>query len=187
MDICGMGIFRWSGGCVCVICVIAAVWFFIQTTYPSRLFVTIGTDVGIVVVPVPAGLAAFSGSLSLLEEQGLGSFLLFNLGGSDNATAAQFSGFGSVAEGCPIRAFSSKNGGFVLLPVALLEMKTAILGPEEEPNTGEDKAGGQKRKEGEDSTIVNIVRVVRAFPRRNFSFWFRRGAYVKVVINFERR
>lgn len=181
-----MGIFRWSGGCVCVICVIAAVWFFIQTTDPSRLFVTIGTDVGIVVVLVPAGLAALSGSLSLLEE-GLGIFLLFNLSGSDNATAAQFSGFGSVAEGCAIGAFSSENGRFIFLPVALFEMKPAILGPEEEPNTGEDKAGGQKRKEGEDPTIVNVVRVVRAFPYRTFSFWFRRGAYVKVVINFEGR
>lgn len=182
-----MGIFRWSGGCVCIICVIAAVWFFIQTTDPSRLFVTIGTDVGIVVVLLPSRLAALSGSLSLLEEQGLGIFLLFNLGGSDNATAAQFSGFSSVAEGCAIGAFSSENGGFIFRPVALFEMKSAILGPEEEPNTGEDKAGGQKRKEGEDSTIVNVVRVVRAFPYRTFSFWFRRGADVKVVINLEGR
>lgn len=180
-----MGIIRGGGGCVCVICVIAAVWFFIQTTHPSRLFVTIGTDIGIVVVLAPAGLAALSGSLSFLEEQGLGIFLLFNLAGGDNAAAAQFSGFGSVAEGCAIGAFTSENGGFIFFPVALLEMKTAVLGPEEEPNTGENKAGGQKRKESEDPTVINVVRVVSAFPYRTFSFRFRGRAYVKVVIDFE--
>lgn len=149
---------------------IAAVWFFIQTTDPGGLFVTIGTDVGIVVVLVPTGLAALSGSLSFLEEQGLGIFLLFNLAGSDNAAAAKFSGFGSIAESCAIGAFSSENCGFIFFPVALLEMKTAILGPEEEPNTGEDKASGQKRKESEDPTVINVVRVVSAFPYRTFPF-----------------
>lgn len=185
MNVCGMGIVRWSGGCIGVICVIAAVWFFIQTTDSSRLFVTIGTDVGIIVVLVPAGLAALSGSLSFFEEQGLGFFLLFSLTSSDNAAAAQFSGFGSIAEGCAIGTFSSENGGFIFLPVALLEMETAILGPEEEPDTGEDKASGQKRKEGEDPTVINVVRVIRTFPHRTFPFWCRGRAYVKVVIDFE--
>lgn len=48
---------------------IATVGFLVQTTDTSRLFMTIGTDVSIVVVLVPAGLAAFAGSLSFLEEQ----------------------------------------------------------------------------------------------------------------------
>lgn len=67
---------------------IAAVGFFVQATDTSRLFMTIGTDVSIMVVLVPAGLTAFAGSLSFLEKQGLGVFLLFNLAGGDNAATA---------------------------------------------------------------------------------------------------
>lgn len=68
---------------------IAAVGFFVQTTDTSGLFMTIGTDVSIIVVLVPAGLATtLAGSLSFLEEQGLGIFLLFNLACGDNAATA---------------------------------------------------------------------------------------------------
>lgn len=185
MDVVGLGIFRWSGGCVCVIRVIATVGFFVQTTDTSRLFMTIGTHVSIIVVLLPAGLAALAGSLSFLEEQRLSLSLLFNLAGGNNAATAQFSGFGSIAEGCAIRTFSSENGGFIFFPVALLEMDTAILGPEEEPDTGEDQTGGQECKESEDPAVIDVVRVVRAFPYGCFSFWFRRRAYVKVGIDFD--
>lgn len=167
---------------------IAAVGFFVQTTDSSRLFMTIGTDVSVIVVLVPARFAtALAGSLSFLEEQGLGIFLLFDLACGDNAAAAQFSGFGSITEGCAIGAFSSENGGFIFFPVALLKMETAILGPEEEPDTGEDQAGGQQCKESEDPAVIDVVRVVRAFPYGSILFWFRGRAYVKVVIDFERR
>lgn len=164
---------------------IAAFGLFVQSTDTSRLFVTIGTDIGIVVVLIPARLSALPGSLSFLQEQGLGISLLFNFAGGDNAAAAQLCGFRSIAEGCAIRAFSSENGRFIFFPIALLEMETSILGPEEEPDTGEDQAGGQKCKESEDPAVINVAGVVRACPYRTFSFWFRRRAYVKVGIDFE--
>lgn len=166
---------------------IAAIGFFVQTTDTSRLFMTIGTEVSIIVVLVPAGFAtALAGSLSFLQEEGLGIFLLFNLARGDNAAAAQFSGFGSITEGCALGAFSSENGGLIFFPVTLLKMKTAILGPEEEPNTGEDQTGGQQCKKSEDPAVIDVVRVVRAFPYGSISFWLRGRAYVKVVIDFER-
>lgn len=84
-------------------------------------------------------------------------------------------------------AFSSENGGFIFFPVALLEVEPAILGPEEEPNNGENQTSGQKCKESKDPAVIDVVRVVRAFPYWSLSLRFRGRAYVKVVIDFDGR
>lgn len=64
-------------------------------------------------------------------------------------------------------------------------MEPAILGPEGEPDTGEDQTSGQECKESEDPAVIDVVRVVRAFPYGSFSFRFWLRAYVKVVMDFE--
>lgn len=140
-DRCRLGEFRGGGGGVGIVALVATVWLFIQAANTSRFFVPVRTHIVIVIVLVPSGLVALAMPFPLSEEEGLGvSFLLLLFTGDDTA-ATQLGGFGGVTQGCAIGAFSSKNCRFVFFPVTLAEMEPTVLGPEEEPDASQDKAG----------------------------------------------
>lgn len=161
---------------------IASVRLPVQTAHTSGLFVAVGSHVAIGVVLVPPRRPGFFGCMRrhLLDEKGIVIVILRNVG--DNATAAQLRGFGCIAEGFAVRAFAAKHGRFVILPVTLAETKASVLGPEEEPDAGQHKTSGEKRKQREDAAVVDIVRVKTAGARWGMLDWRSGGAGAKVRI-----
>ena len=56
-----------------------------------------------------------------------------------------------------VRALPPQNSRFVFVPVILLEVETAILRPEEEPDSSEDKSDTDETEEGEYRFVVYIL------------------------------
>lgn len=166
---------------------VAPVCLPVQAAHTSGLFVPVGPHVAVGVVLVPSRRPGFFGCMRrhLLDEKGIVIIILRNIG--DNATAAQLRGFGRIAEGFAVRAFAAKHGGFVILPVTLAETKATILGPEEEPDAGQHKTGGEKCKQCEDAAVVDVVRVKTAGTRWGMLLWRSGRAGVNVRVYLEGR
>ncbi|KFY13134.1 hypothetical protein V492_03465, partial [Pseudogymnoascus sp. VKM F-4246] len=64
--------------------------------------------------------------------------------------APQIRGARSTTQRRSIRPLPSQNSGFIVLPVALAEVETPVLGDEEEPDGGDDEAGADYADERED-------------------------------------
>lgn len=162
-------------GCVCLC---------IQPTHTSGFFMAVGPHVAIGVVLVSPRRPSFFGCMRDLLDEGLLIAILRNV--RDNTTPAEFRGFGRIAQGCTIRAFAAQHCRFVFLPVTLAEPKASVLGPEEEPDAAQDKAGGEKRKQREDTAVVDVVRVKAARTRWVLGGWRSGRAGTKIRVRLER-
>ena len=163
---------------------VASVRLRIQPAHPSRFLMAVGSHVAIGVVLVSPGRPSFLGLVRDLLDEGLIIPILRHV--RDHTAPAQFRGFGRIAEGGPVRAFAAQHRRFVFLPVTLAEPKASILGPEEEPDAAQHKAGGEKRKQREDTAVVDVVGVKAAGARWGMGSWRSGRASMKIGVRLER-
>lgn len=160
---CGLG----RGGRGREIMVVGAVCLAVQPAYTSGFLMAVGAHVGVVVVAAAArGLALLRPPRLLARGGGFlgvdGPLLLVPVllrGVGDDAATAEICGFRGAAQGGAVGAFAPQHGGFVVVPVALAPDEAAVLGPEEEPDTGEDEGDADEGEEGEEAAVVDAVRV----------------------------
>ena len=110
--------------------------FAIESTDASGLLLTVRPHVGVVVVLVPPRTLLLPSRLCAFLEE----FLIHVLASTRyHTSSAQPRGPCRSAQRRAVRSLAPQYGGFVVIPVTLAEIDTAVLRPEEEPDPAEDE------------------------------------------------
>ena len=128
--------------------------FAVESADASGLLLTVRPHVGVVVVLVPPWTFLLPSRLRALLEELLVQVLT---SARYYASAAQPRGPCCSAQRRAVGAFSPQYGGFVVVPVALAEIETAVLGPEEKPYPAQDEKDADQSEEGEEAAVVDVV------------------------------
>ena len=177
-DVRGFGVAEVGIFSVGVICVVAAVRFSVQPADFGDFFVPVGADVVVVAVFFAAGGFDFAtvALRTLFEEVDF----VVAVDGRYDTPSTQFRRLGRSAKRCAIRALAPQDGRFIVVPVPFAPFEAAVLGPEEEPDAGEDHAEADEAEERENAAIVNIVGVKGAGAR--FGVLLRRGGVTRCEV-----
>lgn len=136
--------------------VVASIRRSIDPAHPSRFLMPIRTHVRIRIVLLPARIPLLllfwsPGGAGLHERSP--RQLPIHLG--DYTPTPQLGRAGRPAQSLAVGPFAAQDRRFVILPVALAEVKPSILGPEEEPDRSQNERGSEQGKEREDASIVD--------------------------------
>lgn len=130
----------------------------VQASHPRRFLVTISLHISVIIVLVSPRFSSLLLPTLFASLPSLLAHISFAPMSNDTSSTKPCRLRCSTQRGT-IRSFPSQDGRFVIIPIALPEVKTAVLGPEEKPDAGEHEGYAYESEKSEKGMVVDVVGV----------------------------